>query len=257
MVGGTSVLLTNRFGSVYSVALMSRSRAYTVTIPNVDASWWLMKFSVLFEGTNVVYSAKQLEKSPKTGMIHIQGYFYLKSATTLSALIKKHPGPHFEVAQGSPEQNQVYCTKKETRVDGTQSVEYGVLPRQGKRTDIDGAIDDINEGIAMKEVALEHPKTYVKFYKGLNAYRSLTKFDERDFKTEGVFLYGPTYSGKSYHAKNVLAKDKSVYYLTEANMSQKICYWDNYEQQEVVIINEFYGWFPMNLFLNLLDESPF
>jgi hypothetical protein len=80
-----------------------------------------------------------------SGTPHLQCYGKLNKRHSHAALKRLIPRAHFERTRGTPKQAADYCKK-----DG-KFVEFGTLPVQGKRTDMDSFKD-----------ALKDPKTTVK-----------------------------------------------------------------------------------------------
>lgn len=82
--------------------------------------------------SRVDYYVYQYEQAPTTGTLHIQGYLYLKRATTFNGVRALLPtGSHVELCR-DPEAAIVYCSKEDTRIAGP--CEYGNKPnfsRQG------------------------------------------------------------------------------------------------------------------------------
>lgn len=133
----------------------------------------------------VEYYIFSLEKGGNTGAFHYQGYLYLKNPHSLSSLnlwfdrLFVKPG-HYELAKGTPEQNRAYCDKSDvsskhhasgghTFVSGPY--EWGTLPQQGKRTDINDAIASMmTDGI--RGSVSEHGSVWVRYYQGLQFVRN-------------------------------------------------------------------------------------
>lgn len=69
---------------------------------------------------------------------------------------------------------------------------------------------------------------------------------QRDFMTEGIWYYGSTEVGK-LRADNYPG---TKYY-------QNGRYWDNYRQQEVVVINKFYGQITFSDLMSIVDKWPY
>jgi len=86
------------------------------------------------------------------GTEHLQGYVQLCTKKRL-AQVKQllDTTAHWEVARGTPAQNEVYCTKPDTRIDGPWT--YGVVTRAGERTDIAEVYTAISDGMTMRDVA--------------------------------------------------------------------------------------------------------
>lgn len=72
------------------------------------------------QGMGVIEVTWQLERSPLTGSLHIQGAFRVENPIRLSGAIKMfgERRAHLEIGRGTWMQNVAYCTKDQTRVDG-------------------------------------------------------------------------------------------------------------------------------------------
>ena len=60
---------------------------------------------------NCLYAVVGKETAETTETPHLQGFLHLKKRSKISTLKKKLFNAHFEVARGSDEENQKYCTK--------------------------------------------------------------------------------------------------------------------------------------------------
>jgi len=105
------------------------------------------------------------EETGATGNHHLQCYIYF---STLKSYQQVHSywssnglyrASHVErrLQKSTPEKAATYCKK-----DGLFR-EFGVIPQQGKRTEIDDACDDIDAGMPRDEVFLKH-KTFSAKY---------------------------------------------------------------------------------------------
>lgn len=88
--------------------------------------------------------------------------------------------------------------------------------------------------------------TFIQCYRGLNYYRLIIS-QPRNHATQVLVLQGPTGTGKSKYAMDNYPK---------AYWKQRSNWWDGYEDHEVVILDEFYGWLPFDLLLRLCDRYP-
>ena len=126
------------------------------------------------------YVVWQLEKGEQ-GTTHIQGYMEMTTPTRLASMKEWLPSAHFEPRRGTPQQARDYCMKVESRQEGPW--ERGVFGgRQGKRSDLDGAVATLKEG-GLAAVAEAHPTTFVQFHKGLAALEKTMRIapSDKDF----------------------------------------------------------------------------
>lgn len=200
------------------------------------------------------FAAFQKECCPKTSRKHIQGYVCFDRPVTLSFL-KRIPGCdayHWESCKGTHEQCLAYCTKEETREVGASPVILGVPPSPGTRTDLIDVCRAITEGQSMHDVALSYPTEMVKYSKGLMNYKLMVS-PKRMWKTEVHVYYGPTGCGKTKLCWKV-APDA---YDVPLSSGSNVMWFDCYDGQEDVILDEFYGnRCKFNFLLSLLDRYP-
>lgn len=176
------------------------------------------------------------------GTPHLQGFVNLKKKKRLTTMKKLLPRAHFEPARGSDEDNKKYCSK-----GGNLLIEHGDPCGPGKRTDLHLACSLIAAGESMRSVAEQHPETFVKYFRGLQQLKLLLTPRPRDFKTEVCVLIGPPGVGKS---RLVRAGRDDAYWKPRGK------WWDGYDGQEVVILDDFYGWIPFDEMLRIMDRYP-
>lgn len=178
------------------------------------------------------FACWQVEKAPTTGQLHLQGYCHFKSPVRMSVLKKLLNGAHFEQARGTAEDNERYCTKEESRVAGPFF--YGKTPhKQGHRSDIVEFVSHIKRGATDAELIDLCPSAYVKYHKAGDKIRSvLHKWEPKPLIVE--LYYGPTNTGKTYKA----ITENAGYYFKPPGP-----WWDGYESNKVVIMDEFDGRF--------------
>lgn len=232
-----------------------RSRGWCLTINDdqLTATNWESKFKASFEV--VTWSIRQFEKAT-TGQRHIQAAIYSANARQFSAVQKLFPGAHLEVMNGTCADSLKYCSKEETRVVNTHSVEHGISPKQGKRSDMKSFAAGIEDAISMVELAKADPSTFIRYNKGLIAYQLLC-MPKRTHMTTLEVMWGPTGSGKSTGIRANL-KNTPYFQLTKSACSDKVTWFDGYDPiaHKVLVIDDFYGWIPMHTFLNMVDAHP-
>ncbi|ALE29816.1 replication associated protein [Lake Sarah-associated circular virus-50] len=173
------------------------------------------------------------------GTPHIQGYIEFTNAKRFDTLHADFPKIHWEPRKGTQQQAIDYCMK------GGDFVEIGTKKDQGKRTDIEAVIKDINDKVFSPN---NHAVAYIKYAKGIDCYANY-KLLPRTVKPTVEWRYGLTGSGKTRepyerHINSVYIKDGTMW-------------WNNYTQQEAVIIDDFDGHWPYRDFLRLLDRYPY
>lgn len=188
----------------------------------------------------------QVEKG-ENGTIHQQGYICFKVSQRITKLKKLIPRAHWEIRKGTHEQAVAYCSKAETRVSGPHS--FGDAPAQGKRTDLDAVKETIDAGGCLMDIADNHFTSFVKYERGIKSYMTM-KAPKRETKSKVYVLWGPTGTGKSFWCESE-APNAYWYYPQKDGK-----WWDGYEGQEDVIIDEFYGGIMWSIFLRLLDRYP-
>lgn len=145
-----------------------------------------------------VYGGAQLERTPSTGILHIQGFVVFSKNKRLVAVKKLNATAHWEVMGGTVEQSEAYCWKvpgvnsewdaKGTREPDTEPRVWGVRPtnQQGKRNDLIAACDvlvaatgDVDD--RMRAVAAMAPHVIAKYGGGMERLARLTDKDDYVF----------------------------------------------------------------------------
>lgn len=201
------------------------------------------------ENEDIKYCVFQKEKCPKTGKIHFQGYVELtkpmrRKATQEALGIE---GAHLEKRRGTREEARDYCMKEETRVDGPWEIgEFG--KGQGARNDLS----------KLKEVALSRPigevvlGEHVKNFQHLRFAEGLQKYRKGYHGVKLVFwYYGGTGTGKSKRADDEAGRDATIDY---ARISYHNGFWNGYNGEERVVIDDIRSNVPLNELLRLTDR---
>ena len=96
----------------------------------------------------------------ESGTHHIQGYMVLQSRMRRTALSSLLPHAFLEVRKGSHEQAKAYCSKEDTRMVGTEPVEWGseegIAKKPGSRTDLSEIKKKIDSGANSERIWDEH-----------------------------------------------------------------------------------------------------
>lgn len=197
------------------------------------------------------YFVFQRERCPTTGREHLQGYVQAVDQLSLRQW-KQLFGENYPVriakSKGDYKANRVYCTKEETRIEGTEFTEFGQASEKGKRNDIHGVLGLATSGADLQEVITEYPEEWLKYSKAILAARGIFS-SKRTAKPEVFWFYGPTGSGKSFTAFQMYP---NAYFKDPTNK-----WWDNYDGYAPVIIDDFRRDFcTFAQLLRLLDRYP-
>jgi hypothetical protein len=171
------------------------------------------------------------------------------------ARVKKYaPGDniHLEAARKPPLACIRYCKKTESK--SGPFVSFGEDPQgQGHRSDLDQLQESIDSCSPMLRTARISFGSFVRYHRGLYAYAALVNSQPRDFKSHVSVLYGTPGTGKSRKAMELGGPD--AFWLPPSTQ-QHVCWWDGYDGQECVVIDDFYGWIRWSELLQLFDRYP-
>jgi len=204
------------------------------------------------------YCVYQLEQGDtpaddKSG-IHYQGYIEFTTKKTYTAIKRfTHPSIHLEPRKGTQQQAITYCTKEESRLDGPW--EFGERARGGSqstRTDWETLKRRLDDGASIEDIAESHFSLFLRYERGIRSYKRLKQPEYND-KPEVIVYYGPGHTGKSHRARIEAGND--YYLLRRPNVRGGALWWNGYAQQEVVLVDEFYGWMLLDEFLVLTEEG--
>lgn len=200
----------------------------------------------------VKYAIWQVEQCPETGRLHVQGYVEFKRPTRLAAC-KRAIGDaqaHVEQRGGTPAEARAYCSKEETRIAGPW--EFGVFSGQGSRSDLVELHESLRTGKSLRAISNDHFEAFLRYNRGIQLYR-LLNIGQRDWEMRCDIFYGPPGTGKSAAAHAI---DPEAFRLPPQQTSSGCGWWDGYDGQETVIIDEFYGQLRWGFLLQLLDRYP-
>jgi len=225
---------------------MSRSRGWIFTVNNYTEDQIDTLKANVAKYRYIVFGK---EIAPTTGTPHLQGYVYFEQPKSMSA-VKKCIGLStlwLHVANGTPTQNQTYCTKE------GQIFEHGNKPAQGHRTDLDTLRDQIIAGTTVDEITMREPVAYHQYGRTLEKIEDIvhrSKF--RTTMTKCKWITGGTGSGKSHEAYKDFNPD-THYTLNTDDKG----WWEGYKGQKTVIINDFKGEIRYGTMLQLIDKWPY
>lgn len=211
------------------------------------------------KGIDCLCIIMQKEVCPETHRDHIQGYIEWKSRTTFEKAHRLIYGSAkgdnnkttawIKKAEGSYEDNKKYCTKQ----GGRDAFEKGVGKKkgQGSRTDLAVAAEMIKDGAGMREVAQEHPTTFIRNFKGLAAYQYVLTPDRVD-APKLYYVFGESGVGKSRSIREFHTSEK-VFTKTDDGKP----WMDGLTpRHEVLVLDEFTGKTPIPEINRWCDYGP-
>jgi hypothetical protein len=200
---------------------MSRSRCFTFTHNNYENT----QMEDELECKYIIYG----KEVASTGTPHLQGFVSFDNQMTLSAAIKKLPGCHVEIAI-APDAAIEYCKK-----DG-DFTERGSFMTKKRKGEVGGSKEEerwkrarkLAEEGRFSEIDDQLYTRYRSTYHAIHA-ESRTQPETIDGEMEHQWIYGPAGCGKSSKAR----ADNPNAYIKDLTK-----WWDNYEDQEVAIIDD-------------------
>ncbi len=197
-----------------------------------------------FEENECSYLVYQREAAGSTGREHWQFYVEFKKRTTIRAArdILRTPGAHLESRRGTPKQASDYCQKIETRLVNTEPVVHGEISLgQGARNDIIALRDAIRGADSIRDLLDDNANVSSFARYGRFAERVWAAHEEKlaePWRTVHVSVYwGKSGAGKTKKALEYYEGAKP--YIFSAGGDKE--WWDGYNGQKTIVIDEFYG----------------
>jgi hypothetical protein len=221
-----------------------RIRNFCFTVNNYTEAEFEALQSIV-EDPKVRYAVVGVERGDG-GTPHLQGYAELSDRLSLGN-IKQLPGlsrAHVEERRGTQAQAIEYCQKE------GQWFEVGTRKRPGSRSDLDSVKVSLDQHRSLRRCSEEHFPIYLQYRRGLADYLSLTS-TPRSWKTATRVYWGPTGVGKT---KRVMDEcmESSPFIVPDTTLK----WFDGYEGQENVLIDDFEPKCDFRFLLRLLDRYP-
>lgn len=153
---------------------------------------------------------------------------------------------HLEKRRGTQEEAIAYCKKNDATSLGC-IYEYGKPGRQGQRTDLEEVRQLIVSNVPELEIANEYFTSWCSNRVSFEHYRLLTTAP-RNTTVDTYLLVGDPGTGKSHFCAT---QCPGAYWKQPGTR-----WWDGYQGQEVVILDDFNGWIPYTDMLRLCDGYP-
>lgn len=201
-----------------------------------------------FIGEHCSYGIWQREVGEQ-GTPHIQAYICLLRKQRLSFLKKRCSSRwHWEIRRGTHAEAKEYCSKEDTRAQGTEPEESGVEPAQGSRTDLAEFTRRIIDGACDRELLDEFPSAFLLHSARIARIRGVMRPRAEYRAPEVVIYYGDTDTGKSRAVFEEIGE--SNYWKAIPGSSK---WFDGYENQSLVWFDDYRGELPFGTLLNITD----
>lgn len=191
--------------------------------------------------------AGQIEVCPDTDREHIQAMIRFHKSRGLDGVKKwlKDKTAHLEPVYGSIAQARQYCTKDESRADEGLTFEIGDFEEpkekgqgQGFRTDFKCMMDAAKEGKKDKEIYEDQPGM-LRYTRAVDTALRLFAPRERDKQDFEVICYwGDAGVGKTTKCKAICDENKLEYYEKDTDAHSQAHFFEGYNGQMAVIVNE-------------------
>jgi len=199
----------------------------------------------------------QFERCPTTKRIHMQGFVQFVNPKGLK-MVKQLLGnePHMETMRGTVAEAVAYCRKTESRLFGPYLLGEEPSGGQGKRTDLEALREMVKERKPALDI-IEADAKFARYEKQINFMRFAYMESLSDRQASGVdvkVFYGATGTGKTFTAVNYCCQNKD-YYIAECPSQKNSKLWFNgYEGQRTLILDDFSGdYCTMDFLKRLLD----
>lgn len=227
-----------------------QARNYMFTV-NFSKGFFRLLDPSLWAGS-ISYCVYQLEMGAQ-GTLHFQGYLECIGKRSFHQLheLEGLEEAHFEVRRGSQEAAIRYCTKKdETYLEGEW--EWGEKKAQGSRSDLFEIQQKLDQRVPMSVISADHFASSARHHKWFREYRRIQTAPRS--KKSVVFLFiGPPGQGKSTLMK-LIASRVGTYYVAPQPKGSGI-YFDDYDNQDVFILDEFDGRTMQPTYFNVLCDE--
>lgn len=245
------------------MARSSASRKYLLTINNpLDHGFTHETIKrLLSEFAGIIYWC-MCDEIGEEGTPHTHIYMVFKNAVMFNTVQRKFYGAHIDEAYGSNLENRDYV-RKEGKYENSEKKatnhietfeEYGELPpdRSSAKSTAQEVVNMIAAGASNAEIIEAYPTTYTRTTH-IDQTRQILlneKFKNSLRELEVTYLWGAPGVGKT---RSVLEKYDydSVYRVTNYDHP-----FDEYEGQDVLVLEEFRSGFKIGDLLNYLDIYP-
>lgn len=230
-------------------------------------------------GAEIKYIIMQREVG-ESGTEHVQGYVELRKKVTAAVVNRDwfHGHAHTERARGTPQQNKHYCSKPHEGCECEHCghartlpnngwgnprdlYEDGVINKPGLRSQLKAFSRAVEDRVPRYQRLEEFNSIYARYPKFEKTVMEIVSEErkyrmyEAGIKPQVVCMYGKTAVGKTRKAYDE-AGCRNIHKISFETGSRGSIWFDGYELQPVLLLDDFYGQVPLSTMLRLLDWYP-
>jgi len=204
---------------------------------------------------------KDVAKKIKHGKVHYQGYIQFYDGCTKGHNAVKNalncPWANVRISRGTSDQNMAYITKLQTSITGTYKDFGTMIQHQGFRSDWIDIVEKIKEGKTVHDIIGIYPKKLM-YINAIQKYYDLHQHKTYKYKgfekKEVMVIFGDSDVNKTRHCEdNYNNEEAGGLYKYHGDNGDGKLWFDGYDGQETLLIDEFYGGIKHSKMLNLLD----
>lgn len=105
----------------------------------------------------------------------------------------------------------------------------------------------------MLTIAEADPALFLRAHRGLQEYANLAA-PRRHHQTQCIVYWGPPGSGKTRAAYEFDSKE--AYFVSPPRDRKSSVWWDGYDGERTVILDDFYGWMQRSMVYRMVDRYP-
>lgn len=241
----------------------TRSRKYLLTFNNpIEHCYSHDMINTLMKNLSYIYYCL-CDEIGENGTYHTHLYFICKNAVSWDRVTKIFPTVHIDVAKGSSTDNRDYIRKegkylnsdkKDTNLIDTFE-EYGEIPLDKSERNASVSqqvVEMIENGCTNAEIIREYPSFSTKIPHLDRIRQTLIEENHRDewIPKEVIYIYGETGTGKT---RSVMDK---YGYSNVCKVTNYTHPFDNYNSEDVLLLDEFKGQIPIADLLQYTDGYP-
>lgn len=227
-----------------------RARGYVFTLHHFTSSDILRLRDLGRRAERITYLVFGREYGEQTNRRHLQGYLYFKNPITLGGAKQciGNPTVHVEAQLGTGPQASEYCKKS------GDYEEFGRCPAMGRRTDLEQIRIQIESGASDMDIASASFSRWCMYRRAFAEYRRLVQSDRsRRVDLKVIVLHGDAGVGKT---RLVWERAERLGKNIWASSTPDLKWFDGYEGEEVVLIDDFRGGCEVGWFFRVLDIYP-